>query len=101
MYEQQRLLTCWAKNTKGFVFRNLKALVIDEADRILEIGFEEEMKKIISILPNGTSVASVFDDVCLGIPFDREPPIYAIFCDTNDKSSGSGTDVAATWTCAH
>jgi ATP-dependent RNA helicase DDX18/HAS1 len=41
------------ENTKGFVFRNLKALIIDEADRILEIGFEEEMKKIISILPNG------------------------------------------------
>lgn len=41
------------KNTKGFVFRNLKALVIDEADRILEVGFEEEMKKIIAILPNG------------------------------------------------
>lgn len=43
------------QNTKGFVFRNLKALVIDEADRILEIGFEEEMKRIISILPNGVS----------------------------------------------
>jgi ATP-dependent RNA helicase DDX18/HAS1 len=28
--------------------------VIDEADRILEIGFEEEMKKIIKILPNGS-----------------------------------------------
>jgi len=41
------------QNTKGFIYRNLKALVIDEADRILEIGFEEEMKKIISILPNG------------------------------------------------
>ncbi|KAG9314641.1 P-loop containing nucleoside triphosphate hydrolase protein [Chiua virens] len=40
------------ENTKGFVFRNLKALVIDEADRILEIGFEEEIKKIIGILPN-------------------------------------------------
>jgi len=31
----------------------LKALVIDEADRILEIGFEEEMKRIIDILPKG------------------------------------------------
>lgn len=41
------------QNTKGFVFKNLKALVIDEADRILEIGFEEEMKQIISLLPNG------------------------------------------------
>ena len=35
------------------MFRNLKALVIDEADRILEVGFEEEMKRIIAILPNG------------------------------------------------
>jgi ATP-dependent RNA helicase DDX18/HAS1 len=32
----------------------LKALVIDEADRILEIGFEEEMKRIIAILPKGS-----------------------------------------------
>ncbi|KAJ3526129.1 hypothetical protein NM688_g8297 [Phlebia brevispora] len=40
------------ENTKGFVFRNLKCLVIDEADRILEVGFEEQMKKIISHLPN-------------------------------------------------
>lgn len=40
------------EGTKGFVFRNLKSLVIDEADRILEVGFEEQMKKIISILPS-------------------------------------------------
>jgi ATP-dependent RNA helicase DDX18/HAS1 len=38
----------------------LKGLVIDEADRILEIGFEEEMKKIINILPNGTLLFYVF-----------------------------------------
>ncbi|OBZ73336.1 ATP-dependent RNA helicase HAS1 [Grifola frondosa] len=38
-------------HTEGFIFRNLKALVIDEADRILEIGFEEQMKQIIRILP--------------------------------------------------
>lgn len=42
------------QNTKGFVFKNLKALVIDEADRILEIGFEDEMKAIIKLLPDGT-----------------------------------------------
>ncbi|KAL7624675.1 ATP-dependent RNA helicase [Parahypoxylon ruwenzoriense] len=35
-----------------FVFKNLKSLVIDEADRILEIGFEDEMRQIIKILPN-------------------------------------------------
>src|SRR5271170_1282919 len=43
------------QNTKGFVFRNLKALIIDEADRILDNGFEDEMRKIIRILPNGTN----------------------------------------------
>ncbi|KAI5124470.1 hypothetical protein M0805_008353 [Coniferiporia weirii] len=48
------------ENTKGFVFRNLKALVIDEADRILEIGFEDEMKKIISILPNEDRQSMLF-----------------------------------------
>ncbi|KII93423.1 hypothetical protein PLICRDRAFT_100557 [Plicaturopsis crispa FD-325 SS-3] len=47
-------------DTKGFVFRNLKALVIDEADRILEVGFEEEMKRIISILPNDNRQSMLF-----------------------------------------
>ncbi|KZW02079.1 DEAD-domain-containing protein [Exidia glandulosa HHB12029] len=47
-------------DTKGFVFRNLKALVIDEADRILEVGFEEQMKKIISILPNEERQSMLF-----------------------------------------
>lgn len=48
------------QNTKGFVFRNLKALVIDEADRILEIGFEEEMRQIIKILPNEDRQSMLF-----------------------------------------
>lgn len=39
------------QNTSGLVYRNLACLVIDEADRILEIGFEEEMRQIIKILP--------------------------------------------------
>lgn len=41
------------QNTNGFVFKNLKALIIDEADRILEIGFEEEMNQILRLLPKG------------------------------------------------
>ncbi|TFK30284.1 DEAD-domain-containing protein [Coprinopsis marcescibilis] len=48
------------QNAKGFVYRNLRALVIDEADRILEIGFEEEMKRIISILPNDNRQTMLF-----------------------------------------
>jgi len=39
------------QNTQGFIFKNVKALVIDEADRILEVGFEDEMRQIIKILP--------------------------------------------------
>jgi ATP-dependent RNA helicase DDX18/HAS1 len=38
-------------NTKGFVYRNLCALVIDEADRILEQGFEDDLRSIIKLLP--------------------------------------------------
>ncbi|EMD41718.1 hypothetical protein CERSUDRAFT_79353 [Gelatoporia subvermispora B] len=48
------------QDTKGFVFRNLKALVIDEADRILEVGFEEEMKRIINILPTENRQSMLF-----------------------------------------
>src|ERR1700722_11639940 len=40
------------QNTQGFIFKNLKTLVIDEADRILEVGFEDEMRQIIKILPS-------------------------------------------------
>ncbi|ROT38766.1 ATP-dependent RNA helicase HAS1 [Sodiomyces alkalinus F11] len=36
-----------------FVFKNLRTLIIDEADRILEIGFEDEMRQIVKILPGG------------------------------------------------
>lgn len=39
------------QNTPNFIFKNVKALVIDEADRILEVGFEDEMKQIVKILP--------------------------------------------------
>ena len=39
------------QNTKGFLYENLQCLVIDEADRILQIGFEEDMKAIEKMLP--------------------------------------------------
>lgn len=38
-------------NTRGFVVQRLQMLVIDEADRILEQGFEEDMHQIIKLLP--------------------------------------------------
>ena len=39
------------QNTQDFLYKNLQCLIIDEADRILDIGFEEELKQIINILP--------------------------------------------------
>jgi ATP-dependent RNA helicase DDX18/HAS1 len=48
------------QNTPGFVFKNLKALVIDEADRILEIGFEDEMRQIVKILPKDERQTMLF-----------------------------------------
>jgi ATP-dependent RNA helicase DDX18/HAS1 len=35
-------------------------LIIDEADAILKIGFEEEMNKIIKLLPTKTRVTCLF-----------------------------------------
>jgi ATP-dependent RNA helicase DDX18/HAS1 len=34
-------------------YKNMKVLVTDEADRILEVGFEEEMHRIIKLVPSG------------------------------------------------
>jgi len=40
------------QNTKDFLFKNLQCLIIDEADRILDVGFEEELKRIVKLLPS-------------------------------------------------
>lgn len=39
------------QNTGDFLYKNLQCLIIDEVDRILEIGFEEDLKQIINLLP--------------------------------------------------
>ncbi|GJN85540.1 ATP-dependent RNA helicase [Purpureocillium lilacinum] len=43
-----------------FVFKNLKSLVIDEADRILEVGFEDEIRKIVQVLKNDNRQTMLF-----------------------------------------
>ncbi|KAK8287522.1 hypothetical protein V6Z11_D07G064000 [Gossypium hirsutum] len=48
------------QNTKGFIYKNLKCLMIDEADRILEANFEEEMKQIIKYLPKQNRQTALF-----------------------------------------
>ena len=39
------------ENTKGFTLRTLKYLVMDEADRILNMDFEQEVDKILKVIP--------------------------------------------------
>eukprot|EP00013_Stygamoeba_regulata_P013658 CAMPEP_0177681788 /NCGR_PEP_ID=MMETSP0447-20121125/30910_1 /TAXON_ID=0 /ORGANISM="Stygamoeba regulata, Strain BSH-02190019" /LENGTH=565 /DNA_ID=CAMNT_0019191243 /DNA_START=187 /DNA_END=1884 /DNA_ORIENTATION=- len=38
-------------NTRGFNYKHMRCLVLDEADRILQVGFEEELVQIVSMLP--------------------------------------------------
>jgi len=38
-------------NTKGFNLRNLKYLVLDEADRMLSLDFEQELNELLQVIP--------------------------------------------------
>lgn len=86
------------QNTNGFVFKNLKALVIDEADRILEIGFEDEMKQIIKILPkqdrqtmlfSATQTTKVEDLARISL---RKGPLYINVDEENETSTADGLE---------
>ncbi|GAB5586358.1 ATP-dependent RNA helicase dbp7 [Umbelopsis nana] len=43
------------QNTKSFNIENLKWLVLDEADRLLDLGFEETLKSIMKIIDERTA----------------------------------------------
>lgn len=83
------------QNTPEFNFRNLQVLVIDEADRILDIGFEEEMKQIIKLLPkdrqtclfSATQTNKVEDLAKLSF---KRSPIYVGVDDDRTESTASG-----------
>merc|ERR1719348_1750183 len=69
------------QNTKDFLYKNLQCLIIDEADRILDVGFEEEMKKIVRLLPkkrqtmlfSATTTKKTEDLVAVAL---KKEPIY-------------------------
>lgn len=85
------------QNTKYFVFKNLQCLVIDEADRILEVGFEEEMKEIIKILPktrqtmlfSATLSQKTEDLISVAIKSD---PVYVGIEDSKEKATVEGLE---------
>ncbi|CAL9211003.1 DEAD-box ATP-dependent RNA helicase 27-like [Musa acuminata AAA Group] len=83
------------KNTKGFIYKNLMFLIIDEADRILEANFEEDMKQILKCLPKArqtalftaTQTKQVEEFACLSF---KEKPIYVGVDDGRSKVTVEG-----------
>ncbi|EFA82911.1 putative RNA helicase [Heterostelium album PN500] len=85
------------QNTRGFIVKNLKCLVIDEADRILEVGFEEDMHQIVKLLPkerqtmlfSATQTRKV-DDIAR-VSFNKEP-VYVGVDDDREVSTVEGLE---------
>lgn len=81
------------KSTKHFLFDNLQMLVVDEADRILEIGFEEELKEIVKILPknrqtllfSATQTQKVQDIAKIATRSDLENNEKPVYIGVDDK----------------
>jgi ATP-dependent RNA helicase DDX18/HAS1 len=84
-------------NTPQFLTKNLQCLIIDEADRILQIGFEEEMKKIVSILPKRrqtmlfSATASKKIDELTKLALKKEP-LYVGVDDSKDEATVDGLE---------
>ena len=84
------------QNTKDFLYKNLQCLIIDEADRILDVGFEEEMKRIIKLLPkkrqtmlfSATTTKKTEDLVKLAL---KKEPIYVGLEDKETEESATVT----------
>jgi hypothetical protein len=81
---------------QGFIYRNLQCLVIDEADRILEVGFEEEMRQILKIVPkkrqtmlfSATQTTKVEDLARLSL----QKPLYVGVDDKREHSTAAGLE---------
>ncbi|XP_052898858.1 probable ATP-dependent RNA helicase pitchoune [Anopheles moucheti] len=85
------------KTTPNFLFKNLQCLIIDECDRILEIGFEEDLKQIIGILPKkrqtilfSATQSSRMDE--LGKLALKAEPIYVGVDDNKKEATVTGLE---------
>lgn len=85
------------QNTPDFLYKNLQCLVIDEADRILEVGFEEELKQIINILPKRrqtmlfSATQNKKTDALTSLALKKEP-VYVGVDDAKDEATVSGLE---------
>ena len=82
-------------NTKAFTYSRLAVLVIDEADRILEQGFEEDLRQIVKLLPtdrqtllySATQTRKVEDLARLSL---RDNPVHVGVHDDNTNATVDG-----------
>ncbi|XP_006821167.1 uncharacterized protein LOC100374033 [Saccoglossus kowalevskii] len=85
------------QNSPQFMYKNLQCLVIDEADRILEVGFEEEMKQIMKLLPkrrqtmlfSATQTKKIENLARLSL---KTQPVYVGVDDTKEKATVEGLE---------
>ncbi|KAI1899382.1 hypothetical protein AGOR_G00061200 [Albula goreensis] len=85
------------QNTPGFMYKNLQCLIIDEADRILEVGFEEELKQIIKLLPkrrqtmlfSATQTRKVEDLARISL---KKEPLYVGVDDNKESATVDGLE---------
>jgi len=85
------------QNTPDFIVKNLQCLIIDEADRILQIGFEEEMKQIVRLLPkkrqtmlfSATQTKKVEDLARLSL---KKAPLYVGVDDHKESATVEGLE---------
>ncbi|XP_042351028.1 ATP-dependent RNA helicase DDX18 [Plectropomus leopardus] len=85
------------QNTPSFMYKNLQCLIIDEADRILEVGFEEELKQIIKLLPkkrqtmlfSATQTRKVEDLARISL---KKEPLYVGVDDNKDNATVDGLE---------
>ena len=75
------------ENTKGFCLRSIKYLVMDEADRILDMDFEVEVDKILAVLPKQRSTflfsATMTKKVCSKFLFNQYLEITVLYNSPN------------------
>lgn len=69
------------------MFKNCCCLVIDEADRILDIGFEEEMKQIIKLLPGEALIKLLSISYSFSL---SQKTNHAFLCNTNKENRRFG-----------
>lgn len=90
---------------QGFTLKSLKHLVLDEADKLLDMDFEQELDQILKVcqhhqpgkqrkqqqqhsISNGTSTAAIAQQQLLSRSGNAEALALAAFCYTSLSSHG-------------